>query len=92
MWLLPDIGRVTLSHAHVESNVFVNARRRLSNADVIAFVDAIGSLSTASPASSASLFELGGEMPHTLKYVIRLLDREARDWGGKRVQFTPAAV
>lgn len=93
VWLLPDIRWMTLSQLHVESGVVVvTLEDEWTNADGIAFVDAVSTLIRGDNGVQRVLVRVEGEIPHTLRYVVRLLDREARDWGGKRVEFTPAAV
>lgn len=83
---------MTVSQVHVESGVVVvTLEDEWTNADVITLVDAIGSLIRGDTGVQRVLVRVDGETPHTLRYVVRLLDLEARDWGGKRVEFTPAA-
>jgi hypothetical protein len=83
---------MSLSQVHVESGVvMVTLEDEWTNADVITLVDAIGSLIRGDTGVERVLVRVDGETPHALRYVVRLLDREARDWGGKRVEFTSAA-
>jgi hypothetical protein len=83
---------MTLSQVHLESGVVVvTLEDEWTNADVITLVDAVGSLIRGDTSVQRVLVRVDGETPRALRYVVRLLDREARDWGGKRVEFTPAA-
>jgi hypothetical protein len=84
---------MTLSQVHVESGVVVvTLGEEWTNADVVALVDTIGSLIRGDNSVRRVLVRIEGETPQTLLYVVGLLDREARDRGGKHVELAPSAV
>jgi hypothetical protein len=84
---------MTLSQVHVESGVVVvTLGEEWTNADVVALVDTIGSLIRGDNGVRRVLVRIEGETPQTLLYVVGLLDREARDRGGKHVELAPSAV
>lgn len=84
---------MTLSQVHVESGVVVvTLGEEWTNADVVALVDTIGSLIRGDNGVRRVLVRIQGETPQTLVYVVSLLDREARDRGGKHVELAPSAV
>jgi hypothetical protein len=84
---------MTLSQVHVESGVVVvTLEDEWTSADIVAFVDMIGTLIHDDNGVQRVLVRVEGEMPHRLRYVVGLLDREAREQGGKHVEFTPSAV
>jgi hypothetical protein len=91
--LPPIFTYMSITQIQVESGVVVVALQDgWTIADVIAFVDEVSTLIRSSNGVRRVLVRVEGQVPHTLRYVVGLLDQEARDWGGKRVEFTPAAV
>lgn len=52
-----------------------------TSADVIEFVDEMSVLIRADNGVRCVLVRVEGDVPHTLRYVVRPLDRGARDWG-----------
>jgi len=84
---------MTLSQVDVESGVVVVALGlEWTNADVVALVDTIGTLIRGDNGVRRVLVRIEGETPQTLVYVVGLLDREARDRGGKHVELAPSAL
>jgi hypothetical protein len=84
---------MTLSQVDVESGVVVvTLGLEWTNADVVALVDTIGTLIRGDNGVRRVLVRIEGETPQTLVYVVGLLDREARDRGGKHVELAPSAL